>query len=178
MQLSLIVAMSKNRVIGRGGQLPWHLAADLRRFKQLTMGHHLIMGRKTWESIGRPLPGRTSVVISRQSTYQAPGARVVPDLPSACQAAAGDDQAFIIGGGLLYQEALAIVDRIYLTRVHARVDGDTYFPEWREEDWRLVEQSPRQPADQKNDHDYSFLVYERMKALERDQRWGGRKTAP
>jgi len=162
MRLSLIVAMSENRVIGRRGQLPWRLSADLRRFKQLTMGHHLIMGRKTWESIGRPLPGRTSLVISRQPDYQADGAEVVPDLPQAILRAAGDDEAFVIGGGEIYQQALPLVSRAYLTMIHASVEGDTRFPELEADGWRVLEQSPIQSADEKNDHDYSFLIYERI----------------
>jgi dihydrofolate reductase len=162
MKLSLIVAMSENRVIGRGGQLPWRLSADLRRFKQLTMGHHIVMGRKTWESIGRPLPGRTSLVISRDPAYQADGAQIVSDLRQAFQAADGDDEVFIIGGGQIYRQALPSIDRIYLTLIHARIDGDTEFPELDTETWRLLDRSCRYPADQKNDHDHSFLVYERV----------------
>jgi len=162
MRLSLIVAMSENRVIGRGGQLPWRLSADLRRFKQLTMGHHLIMGRKTWESIGRPLPGRTSLVISRQPDYRVDGAEVVPNLPQAILRAEGDDEAFVIGGGEIYQQALPLVGRVYLTMIHASVEGDTRFPELAADQWRVLEQSPIQSADEKNDHDYSFLIYERI----------------
>jgi dihydrofolate reductase len=161
MRLSLIVAMSENRVIGRNGQLPWRLSADLRRFKQLTMGHALIMGRKTWESIGRALPGRTSLVISRNPAYQAAGARIVADLPQAIRAAAGNDQVFVIGGGQIYRQALSWADRIYLTLVHARIAGDTVFPELDAEAWHLIEASSRYPADQKNEYEYSFHVYQR-----------------
>jgi dihydrofolate reductase len=161
MRLSLIVAMSENRVIGRGGQLPWRLSADLRRFKRLTMGHHIIMGRRTWESIGRPLPGRTSLVISRQPDYLAAGAQVVASLQQAIEAAGGDDQLFIIGGGQIYEQALPIVDRVYLTLVHTSIEGDTRFPELALGGWHLLEQSPTFPADNKNDHAHSFLVYQR-----------------
>ena len=161
MRLSLIVAMSENRVIGRTGQLPWRLSADLRRFRQLTMGHHLVMGRKTWESIGRPLPGRISIVVSRQPDYQADGAHVVADLQQAIEQAAGDAEVFVIGGGEIYRQAVPLTERIYLTLVHAVIDGDTSFPELETDRWRLLERSPIHPADEKNDHDYSFLVYER-----------------
>lgn len=153
--------MSENRVIGRGGQLPWRLSADLRRFKQLTMGHHIVMGRKTWESIGRPLPGRTSLVVSRDPTCQIDGVQVVSDLRQAIRSAGGDDEIFIIGGGQIYRQALPLVDRIHLTLVHARIDGDTEFPELDTDVWRLCERSDRFTADSRNDHDYSFLVYDR-----------------
>jgi len=162
MRLSLIVAMSENRIIGRSGQLPWRLSADLRRFKQLTMGHHLVMGRKTWESIGRALPGRRSLVISRNPAYQAEGARIVADLPQAIQAAAGDDEVFVIGGGQIYRQALSWADRIYLTLVYASIAGDTVFPELEADAWHLAEASSRYPADQKNEYPYSFLTYQRI----------------
>jgi dihydrofolate reductase len=163
MRLSLIVAMSENRIIGRGGQLPWRLQADLRRFKQLTMGHHIAMGRKTWESIGRPLPGRTSVVISRDPAYRADGALVVADLEQALTAAKGNHELFVIGGGEIYRQALASADRVYLTLVHARIAGDTEFPEISSDQWRLVEQSGQHPADPKNEYPYSFLIYDRIR---------------
>lgn len=165
MKLSLIVAMSENRVIGCGGRLPWRLSSDLRRFKQLTMGHHLVMGRKTFESIGRPLPGRTSLVLSRQAGYHAPGATVVPDLQRACQLAAGDDQVFVIGGGEIFRQVLGMADRIFMTLVHARVDGDVTFPDLPEGAWYVCECSARQPADQRNDHDYTFLRYESLRKM-------------
>ncbi|TVS16426.1 MAG: dihydrofolate reductase [Planctomycetaceae bacterium] len=161
MSVSLIVAMSENRVIGRAGQLPWRLSSDLRRFRRLTMGHHLVMGRKTWESIGRPLPGRTSLVLTGHPDYRTPGACIVPDLPSAIRAADGDDEVFVIGGGQIYREALPLVDRIYMTLVHAHVDGDTVFPELDAQTWYVVERSARYPADQKNQYEHSFLIYQR-----------------
>ena len=164
MTLSLIVAMSENRVIGRDGGLPWRLSADLRRFKRLTMGHHLLMGRKTFAAIGRLLPGRTSVVISRQADYTAPGAVVVHDFAEACQVAQGDDQVFVVGGGEIYRHALPQVERLYITLIHTPVSGDTYFPEWNEHEWRLLE-ATRQPRDAQNEFDYSFLTYERVSAM-------------
>lgn len=161
MRHSLIVAMSENRVIGRGGQLPWHLSADLRRFRHLTMGHTIIMGRKTFESIGKPLPGRNSIVISRQPGYQPPGVRVARSLEDAERMAGGDSEVFFIGGGQLYRQALPRVERIYLTLVHATVDGDTDFPELPPERWTVVQRT-EQAADDKNDHPCSFLVLDRV----------------
>ncbi len=161
MTLSLIVAMSENRVIGQGGQLPWRLSSDLRRFKRLTMGHHLVMGRKTWESIPRPLPGRISLVLTRHPDYQARGARVVPDLPTAIRAADGDDEVFVMGGGQIYRQSLPLVDRIYMTLVHAHVDGDTVFPELDARTWDVAERSVRYPSDDKNQYEHSFLIYQR-----------------
>jgi dihydrofolate reductase len=127
-RISLIVAVARNGVIGKDGKLPWHLPEDLKRFKALTMGHHIIMGRRTWESIGRPLPGRKSVVVTRQRDYSAPGATVVHSLAEAVAACAGDDEAFVIGGEEIYREALASADRIYLTEVLAEYAGDARFP--------------------------------------------------
>ena len=129
MHIALIVAVSRNRVIGRGGQLPWHLPADLRRFKRLTMGHHLIMGRKTFESIGRPLPGRTSIVVTRRLDYAPPGVLIAGSIPAALQLAAADREVFFVGGGEVYGQALPLCHKIYLTEVAADVAGDTLFPE-------------------------------------------------
>lgn len=160
MRLSLIVAMATNRVIGRDGDLPWHLSADLRRFKKITMGHHLIMGRKTYESIGRPLPGRTSIVITRQPNYEADEVLVAHDFPAAIEMATSDDEIFVVGGAEIYRIAIHSVDRIYFTSVHADVRGDVLFPEYDLSDWQLVE-SVQHVADDKNSFDYSFLIYDR-----------------
>lgn len=159
--LSLIVAISENRVIGREGQLPWHLSADLKRFKQLTMGHHIVMGRKTYDSIGRQLPGRTSVVLTRQTDWTVEGVLTATNLETALKLAGDDEEVFVIGGSQIYQLALPLVERLYVTRVHASVSGDTYFPEISSEQWQL-EQSDSFNADEKNDHKYSFLVYSRI----------------
>lgn len=161
MRLSLIVAMSENRVIGRRGMLPWRLSADLRRFKLLTMGHHLIMGRRTFESIGRCLPGRTSVVLTRHPDYEGRGAVVVHDLQDALEYVAADSEAFVIGGEEIYRAALPLVDRIYLTLVHAVVEGDAVFPTYDPHEWRIV-QRERHAADDRNEYDHSFLVMDRM----------------
>lgn len=160
MKLSLIVAMDQNGVIGRGGVLPWHLAADLARFKKLTMGHTLVMGRKTYESIGCPLPGRTSIVMTRQKNYQPPGVEVASDLSEALSRNLAKDDVFIIGGGDIYRQALSQVDRVYLTRVHAQVGGDVSFS-FNITDWLLVEDIFRE-ADEKNRFPLNFQVYERM----------------
>ncbi len=161
MVISLIVAMSDNRVIGRDGDLPWRLSADLRRFKRLTMGHHIIMGRKTFESIGRLLPGRTSIVISRRQDYDAKGAKLARDLNDAIQLAGDDNEVFVIGGAEIYRLALPRVDRIYMTAVHVAIEGDTYFPEFDARQWRLIEDE-RHAADEKNQYDYNFRIYERI----------------
>ena len=163
--LSAIVAVSENFVIGRRGDLPWHLPADLKRFKELTMGHHIIMGRKTYDSIGRPLPGRTSVVITRDAAYRPAGREsgsviVVSSIEAAFSHVAADDEAFIIGGESIFRGGLAACERLYLTLVEARVEGDVYFPGESLDAWRL-EQEERHPADDRNAHSYSFRVYSR-----------------
>jgi dihydrofolate reductase len=152
--------MERNGVIGRDGDLPWHLSADLRRFKQLTMGHHIIMGRKTFESIGRLLPGRTSIVVTRQPDFTAPGAVVAHSLNDAIAAASDDEEAFIIGGAEIYHQALAVIDRIYLTEVEADVPGDARFPEFDRTEWTVAERT-EYPADERNDHPHTFTVLER-----------------
>lgn len=163
MPLSILVAVAENGVIGCRGALPWHLSADLRRFKRLTMGHTIVLGRKTWESIGRPLPGRRMVVVSRQATYRVNGARVVSSLPQAFEVAreSGDQQPFVVGGAQIYHQALPLATRLYLTRVLADVTGDTHFPAFSAVDWQLVESEPHE-ADARNDHPYCFEVYQRF----------------
>jgi dihydrofolate reductase len=163
MRISLIVAMSENRVIGRQGQLPWRLSADLRRFKRLTMGHHIVMGRKTFESIGCLLPGRTSVVVTRQPDYAAEGAVVASDLKEALARCRDDDEVFIIGGAEIYRLALPHVHRIYLTRVHACIEGDTHFPGFSRDQWQQLE-TQHYPADEKNQYEHSFEIYDRIEA--------------
>jgi dihydrofolate reductase len=162
MRVSLIVAMDRSGVIGRDGSLPWHLSADLKRFKQLTMGHHIIMGRKTFESLPRVLPGRTSVVVTRQPDFQAVGAIVTHALNDAIAASSRDDEAFIIGGAEIYQQAFPLVDRIYLTEVAAVVVGDVRFPDFDRNEWTVVERSEH-PADDRNDHPHTFTVLERKR---------------
>lgn len=161
MLLSIIVALSDNRVIGAGNQLPWRLSADLKRVKALTMGHHLIMGRKTYESIGRPLPGRTNVIITRNSSYAPEGCVVADSLPAALESAASDSEVFVFGGGEIFREALPLVKRIYLTHVHCQIEGDTHFPELNPTEWREVERQDFK-SDEKNEYDYSFVTLDRI----------------
>jgi len=157
---SLIVAMSRNGVIGRDNGMPWHLPADLAHFKRITLGHPVIMGRRTWESIGRALPGRRNIVVSRTAGFLAPGAEVVATLDGAWEAVAGSDEAFVIGGAQLYAAALATADRIYLTEIDADISGDTTFPPFDRAGWRRSLLGD-QPADDHNPFRLSFLLLER-----------------
>lgn len=160
MILSIIVAASENNVIGNKGALPWKLAGDFRRMKELTMGHPLIMGRKTHESIGRALPGRRNIVITHQN-MSFPGCEVVTSLDEALQSVTNEAEAFIFGGGEIYKQAMDKADKIYLTRVHATVDGDAFFPEMENGKWKMVSQEDH-PANVKNEYSYTFLTYERL----------------
>jgi dihydrofolate reductase len=162
MQISLVVAMAENRVIGRENRLPWHLSADLKRFKALTMGKPIIMGRSTWESIGRPLPGRTNIVVTRDKGYRADGCILTHSLDQALDAAAGHQEAMVVGGADIYRQILPSADRLYLTRVKADVDGDTRFPEIDAHDWREIERIGGK-ADDDNDYDYEFITLERVR---------------
>ncbi len=169
MRLSLIAAMSAHRVIGRDNSLPWKLPADWKHFKNLTMGHHLLMGRKTFESIGRPLPGRTTVVITRQSGYSPTGVLVAHSIEQALQLAAQDSEVFVAGGAEIYRQMLPRVDRIYLTSIDKDFEGDTFFPDFDESDWQLISQENREP-DEKNAYPYTFLTYVRKKTEDRRQK--------
>ena len=161
MRISIIVAMAANGVIGRDNGLPWHLPADLQHFKRITMGKPILMGRRTWESIGRPLPGRTSIVITRDAAYTAPGCVVVHSVEAALQAAADcADEAMVIGGAEFYRQVLPRADTLYLTRIHADFEGDTWFPELDEAEWREVERRDCEP-DEKNPYRYSFIRLDR-----------------
>jgi dihydrofolate reductase len=162
MRLSLIVAMTRGGVIGHRGGLPWRLSADLKRFKSLTMGHHLLMGRKTFESLGRVLPGRVSVVITRQSGFPLPPAVLrANDLESALVLAAADDEPFVIGGAEIYRLAFPHVDRLYVTWVEADIPGDTFFPPVDWSQWREISCEPHS-ADEKNEYATLFTVYDRL----------------
>ena len=160
MILSCIVAVAENGVIGRDNGLPWRLSADLKRFKQITTGHTLIMGRKTFESIGKPLPNRTSVVLTRDRGYEHAGAVVVHSLNEALERCRGEQEVFVIGGAEVFREALPRVQRLYLTRVLAEVEGDALFPVNEFSDWEQVEQASL-PADEKNEYATSYEVYVR-----------------
>ena len=162
MLISLVVAASQNDIIGRDNQLPWHLPNDLKFFKQITMGKPIIMGRLTWDSIGRPLPGRTNIVITRDTSLQIEGVKVVNSKEQAIAEAEkeGVDEMMVIGGEGIYRLFMEDVDRIYLTRVHAEIEGDAHFPAFDEKDWRLISAEDHKACD-KNPYDYSFLVFER-----------------
>ena len=158
--ISLVVAASENNVIGAQGELPWRLSGDLKRFKALTMGKPIVMGRKTCESIGRPLPGRHNIVISRQADFKADGCDVVPSIDAAIAAAGDADEIMIIGGSHIYQEFLPRAGRIYLTRVQASVAGDATLPELAADEWREVARE-EYAADDVNDYDVVFTILDR-----------------
>jgi dihydrofolate reductase len=166
MSISIIAAVAANNVIGRDNKLPWHMPADLKWFKKLTMGHHVLMGRKTFEEFKKPLPGRVNVVITRNPNWAADGvaiARSVDEGISKAEAA-GDKEIFIIGGADIFTQVLHRADRMYITRIHAEPEGDTFFPEFDDvNEWKLVD-AEHCEADEKNPYPYSFLTYERSGA--------------
>jgi dihydrofolate reductase len=165
--ISLIVAVSENGVIGRDGDMPWRLPSDLKRFKQVTVGKPVIMGRKTFQSIGRPLPGRANILVTRSQDYRPDGVVCMPDLEEAIAFAAkiasesGETEIFVIGGGEIYRQALPRADRVYFTQVHMTVDGDTTFPELDKLEWRETSRC-RHEASEHDSVDYSFVVFERV----------------
>lgn len=168
MIVSAIAAVAENGVIGRNGDLPWHLPDDLKYFQRITKGHHVITGRKNYESIPekyRPLKDRVNIVVTRNAAYDAPGARVVDSLAAGLEIAqrANDVEAFIIGGGQIYREALTmrLVDRLYLTIIHSAVEGDTHFPPLDPGEWEEVERT-RHEADERHAHAFSFVVLRRV----------------
>ncbi|PWV49730.1 dihydrofolate reductase [Chitinophaga sp. S165] len=164
MTLSIIVAASENNVIGINNHLPWHLPVDMKYFKDTTMGKPIVMGRKSFEELGRVLPGRPNIMITRQPEYAAEGLYVVPSLEAGIEKAKtfGTEEIFITGGGEIFKMALSIVDRLYLTRVHAEVTGDTYFPEFDPTGWKLVK-NERHEKDEKHAYALTFQVWEREK---------------
>ncbi|WAG06867.1 type 3 dihydrofolate reductase [Aeromonas jandaei] len=160
MKISMIAAMAHDRVIGKDNQMPWHMPADLAHFKRVTLGKPVLMGRKTFESIGRPLPGRRNLVISRNPDYQAEGIEVVGSVEGALALLADNEVAevMVIGGGHLYAELLPKADCLYLTRIELEVEGDTRFPAFADEQWQCVEREVHQ-ADEKNPHPYRFETW-------------------
>ncbi len=160
MTVSLLVAMARNRVIGHMNRLPWKLPADLKRFKQLTMGHVIVMGRRTHESIGRALPGRRTYVLSRDRDYGAEGVTVVASLDAALDRCADEDEVFVVGGEAVFREALPRADRIYLTWIDADFEGDVVFPDVDLHAWALRSEEEH-PADDQTPFGFSFRVYER-----------------
>ena len=161
MPLSMIVAMSENRVIGRDGDLPWRLSSDLQRFKKITMDHHMIMGRATWDSIGRPLPGRTSVVISRTQTIDHEGVLTVRSIQEAVEVCGDDPEPFVIGGAQIFDLAMPLVDTIYLTIVHAEIEGDVFLSKLNWAAWNTVSEGTIK-ADDKNDFDHTNRTLKRV----------------
>jgi dihydrofolate reductase len=163
-KISLIAAMAANRVIGRHNRLPWHLPADLKRFKRLTLGHTLIMGRKTFESIGRPLPGRSTVVVTRQTDYAPPGVQVAHSVQEALSLAEVEE-VFIAGGAELFAETLPLADRLHLTLIEKDFEGDTFFPDFDPAEWRLVEEERHEPdeTDAEVPYGYTFQIHDRRR---------------
>ncbi len=159
MRISAIVAMASNRVIGNRGDIPWKIPGEQKMFKEITLGHTVIMGRKTYESIGRPLPGRTNIVITRQTDFQAAGCIIANDLDSAFKTCSPEEnEAFICGGGQLYRESLPVTDRIYLTELPREVSGDTFFPEISELEFKITKSEFIDGVEP-----YNFFVYERIR---------------
>jgi dihydrofolate reductase len=157
--VSIIAAMDRKRGIGADNKLPWRLSADLKRFRELTMGHHIIVGRKTFESIGRPLPGRRMIVVTRDRNYKAEGCDIAHSVEDATRLARerGESEAFICGGAEIYAQSIGTVDRMYLTFVDAEVAADTFFPEFDEREWG-EQASDYQPADEKNQYPFTFKL--------------------
>jgi dihydrofolate reductase len=162
--ISLIVAMDEKRGIGKAGKLPWRLSSDLKRFREVTMGHHLVVGRKTFESIGRPLAGRQMIIVTRDMSYRAEGCLVVSSIPAALALAQerGETETFVIGGAEIYAQTLGMADRVYLTQVHAAVNADTFFPQLNFDAW-VEKESAFQLSDEKNQYSFTFKLLERKK---------------
>ncbi len=158
--ISLIVATSANGIIGCGGDLPWHLSDDLKRFKQLTLGKPIVMGRKTFESIGRALPGRQNIVLTQQSEFVADGCDVVSSVDAAVAMAGDANEVMVIGGGEIYELFLPLAERIYMTRVHTDIDGDARFPELDDQQWQETKRE-HHDADDSNDYEFTTSVLER-----------------
>lgn len=158
--ISIIAAIAQNNVIGKDNQLIWYLPADLKHFKNLTTGHHIIMGRNTFESIGKPLPNRTSVIITSKKNYFQKGCIVVNTLEDALNSVEKDDEVFIIGGDSIYRQALPIADQLYITHIHKNFEGDVFFPGIDESHWQL-EKEEHHPPDEKNTLSFSFKEYKK-----------------
>ncbi|HXF44908.1 MAG TPA: dihydrofolate reductase [Burkholderiaceae bacterium] len=162
-RITVIAAVARNGVIGRDGKIPWHIPGDLPRFKRITMGHPVIMGRRTWESLGRPLPGRRNLVISRTPGYAAAGAEVFGSLPQALAACAGAPEVFVIGGTEVYREALLLAHRLLLTEIDAEFEGDAHFPPFDRAEWRETAREAH-PAGRDCPFAYAYVTYDRRRA--------------
>lgn len=159
--ISFIVAMDDNNLIGKDNALPWYLPADLAYFKKVTTNHTIVMGRKTYESIGRPLPNRKNVVLTHSTSFQEDGVTVIHSLDELKEMANhSNEELFIIGGARLYEQLLPVADRLYVTHIRATFDGDTHFPAFLKEEWKIID-SKEHKKDEKNAYDYEFVVYER-----------------
>ena len=161
MIISLIAAMDKNRVIGKGGKLPWNLPADMKYFKDKTLGKPIIMGRKTYESLGKPLPNRKNIIITHDQDYKAEGCIVVHSAEEALKAAEGNEEVMIIGGSQIYKELLPKANRMYLTIVDADFEGDTFFPEYDVKEWKETAYEEHE-RDAENQYNYTFLILEKV----------------
>lgn len=162
MKLAIIVATDEQGLIGKENDLPWKLSADLQYFRRVTMGKPLIMGRNTHESIGRALPGRKNIIVTKNKAYQVEGCTVVHSIDDALLECEQVDEVMIMGGASLYKQLLPLADKLYLTQVHASLEGDTWFPEWQKNEWSELSREDHL-ADDKNEFNYSFIVYEKLK---------------
>ena len=162
-RVSLLVAMARNRVIGRDNRIPWHLPADLKRFKELTMGHHIVMGRRTWDSINRLLPGRTSVIVTRDPGFNVPGAKIARSIADALQQCGDDPEIFVIGGEQIFRAALPHARRLYLSAIEAEVAGDTYMPAIDMSEWHLTHEEVH-PAQGAEFLPWRFQIFERVRS--------------
>lgn len=161
-KISIVVAMDQNRLIGNKNQLPWHMPADLAFFKRITMGKPILMGRKTWESIGRPLPGRRNILITRNPQYQAEGADIAGSLEAAIEICEGEKEIMLIGGATLFEQGIEAANCLYITRIHQAFEGDTWFPEFDETIWHC-EFHEQHEADPNNPHAYDFTKFSKEK---------------
>ena len=161
--ISFLVAMDKNRVMGIDNRLPWRLPADVKFFKEVTMGHPVVMGRKTYDSIGKPLPGRENIILTRNVDYQPEGCKVIHTVEESIEYMKNkNDEVFVIGGAQLFKELFPVADRLYITEIHHEFEGDTFFPEFEESEWTLSS-SEKGIKDEKNPYDYFFHVYDRKR---------------
>jgi len=160
MIISFIAAMDKNRVIGKDNSLPWNMPADMKHFKDLTLGKPIVMGRKTYETIGKPLPNRKNIIITRDQDYKAEGCIVAHSIEESLQSAENAEEVMVIGGANIYKQFLPRTDKIYLTIIEHDFEGDTYFPEYNEDEWKEVEREEHK-ADEENEYDYVFITLER-----------------
>lgn len=161
MIISLVAAMDKNRIIGKGNRLPWHLPADLKHFKTITLGKPIVMGRKTYNSIGRPLPQRRNMVISRQKNLHLLGCEVFSSLQAALKVIETDEEVMIIGGERIFHESLPLANRLYITIIDHEFEGDTFFPKWNEKEWKM-ESSEDHESDKSNKYRYTFIELQRI----------------